>query len=58
MKNGELIKYAALFLLVILLLYRKYGKKYSKKNKDLDTSNPGKELSRDDDYEPYSKKQD
>jgi hypothetical protein len=58
MKNTEIIKVAALIILAAALLYRKYGKKNSRTGigkkipaKSIFTSQPG-----DDDYEPYSKK--
>jgi hypothetical protein len=54
MKSGDILKFAALFLLVLVVLYRKYGKKFNKKVNGQEGSGSGKDLSRDDDYEPYS----
>jgi hypothetical protein len=58
MKNNEIIKFAAIFLLIGFALYRKYGKKNTGSDKGTggDSGSRKHEFPGDDDYEPYSGK--
>jgi len=60
MKNNEIIQIGAMVILAGALLYRKYGKKLRADQKN-EKRIPGKSIFSsqvaDDDYEPYSKKE-
>jgi hypothetical protein len=60
MKNNEIIQIGAMVVLSGALLYRKYGKKFKADQKG-EKRIPGKSVfssqTADDDYEPYSKKE-
>jgi hypothetical protein len=60
MKNNEIIQISAMVILAGALLYRKYGKKIKAGQKN-DGRIPGKSIfssqAADEDYEPYSKKE-
>jgi hypothetical protein len=55
MKNSEIIKFIALFIIAAALLYRKYGKKAVKGAKS-EPGMPKGSHAVEDEYEPYSKK--
>jgi hypothetical protein len=60
MKSSEIIEFAALSALTAALLYRKYGKKNRTKQgmgNMITGKSPLSSKSADDDYEPYSKKE-
>jgi len=59
MKNNEIIQIAALVVIAAALLYRKYGKKKKtdgRGEKSMPGKSPFSSQSAEEDYEPYSKK--
>ena len=56
MKNKEIIEFAVMFLLLAVLLYRRFGKKSGKNMRDNESATGKKHFTThagDDDYEPY-----